>query len=529
DEKYNEPLTATETYKEKYVRPLPNEGDIYIGSPWETGKTYILEHLTISDVVNLLALSTRHSYSNAVTTRLNLKSYCDIDGNINLPDHKRVVCQIESLHRITNNCKCSKKCKCSPIQYDLWLDEIVSIIAQAQSRLAGQSIEKLYKLIQEARRIIVMDNDLTDLNIEWIKALRKDKPFSIIHNTYQPQKDKLFRLAPNKETVLAELWDWAKKMSSLPFEERKSASLICHLRKDVQGIVRALKTDFPELRIKEYHGKSDPVEKAHDFSNVEETWMGVDLVAYTSTLKIGVSCTNPKFERAFCLFNNFIETNAGSNQMLFRMRCIKDYICHIEQRSSNVPITEKGLFQWLLNAKRECLPRELQNRGIFPDIDSIIRNKDVPTIRLWVAYMLENFRSRRLFGWRMVDFLRKAGMVVSVIEFIPKPEDTTILLSQTVKVSSSIVKAEEISDISNAFIVNHETAELLENKPKKTLEEMRSLDRYHIVDCYGIPPELLTEDFISKYGNYNHMKWFRAYRQLRDAGTNNEMAVEAIS
>jgi hypothetical protein len=429
--KCDETLTATEIYEERYVRPLPNEGDIYVGSPWETGKTYVLEHLTISNDVNLLVLSTRHSYSNAVTTRLNLKSYCDIDGNINLPDHKRVVCQIESLHRITNNCKCNKKCKCLPIQYDLWLDEIVSIIAQAQSHMAGQSIEKLYKLIQEARCIIVMDNDLTDFNIEWIKTLRKDIPFSIIHNTYQPQKGKTFRLAPNKETVLTELWDWAKQMSSLPFKNRKSASLICHLRKDVQGIVHALKTGFPELRIKEYHGKSDPVEKARDFSNVEESWKDTDLVAYTSTLKIGVSCINPKFERAFCLFNSYIETNAGTNQMMFRMRCIKDYVCHIEQRLSNVPISEKGLFQWLLSAKRECLPRELQNRGIFPDVDSIIQNKDVPTVRLWVAYMLEKFRSRRLFGWRMVDFLQKAGMVVLIIESGPKSEKNT--LSQVVK------------------------------------------------------------------------------------------------
>ncbi|GBC18173.1 hypothetical protein GLOIN_2v1791232 [Rhizophagus irregularis DAOM 181602=DAOM 197198] len=503
--KYNETLTATEIYEERYVRPLPNEGDIYVGSPWETGKTYVLEHLTISDDVNLLVLSTRHSYSNAVTTRLNLKSYCDIDGNINLPDHKRVVCQIESLHRITNNCKCNKKCKCLPIQYDLWLDEIVSIIAQAQSHLAGQSIEKLYKLIQEARRIIVMDNDLTDLNIEWIKALRKGIPLSIIHNTYQPQKGKTFRLVPNKETVLTELWDWAKNTSSLPFENRTSASLICHLRKDMQGIVRTLETDFPELQIKEYHGKSDPVEKAHDFSNVEESWKDVDLVAYTSTLKIGVSCTNPKFERAFCLFNSYIETNSGTNQMLFRMRCIKDYICHIEQRSSNVPVTEKGLFQWLLNAKRECLPRELQNRGIFPDIDSIIRNKDVPTVRL------------------------EAGMIISIIDPIPKSEENVVSLSQAVKANSSIVKAEEISDVSNATIVDRETAEFLENKSRKTLEEMRSLDRHHIVECYEISPESLTENFISKYGNYNHMKWFRAYKQLRDAGTNNETAVEAIS
>src|ERR1043166_5794249 len=181
----------------QYVRPLclHSKRDIYVGSLWKTEKTYVFENLIILGNVNLLVLSTRHSYSNAITTRLNLKSYCDIDGNINLPDHKRIICQIESLHRITNNCKCNKKCKCPPIQYDLWLDEIVSIIAQAQSHLAGQSIEKLYKLIQEARRIIVvMDNDLTDLNIEWIKPLRKERQFAIIHNTYQPQNGKTFHL-----------------------------------------------------------------------------------------------------------------------------------------------------------------------------------------------------------------------------------------------------------------------------------------------------------------------------------------------
>ncbi len=52
-----------------------------------------------------------------------------------------------------------------------------------------------------------MNNDLTNLNIEWIKTLRKDIPFSIIHNTYQSEKGKTFRLIPNKETVLAEFWD----------------------------------------------------------------------------------------------------------------------------------------------------------------------------------------------------------------------------------------------------------------------------------------------------------------------------------
>src|SRR6266542_1987604 len=117
--------------------------------------------------------------------------------------------------------------------------------------------------------------------------------------------------------------------------------------------------------------------------------------------------------------------------------------------------------------------------------------------------MLEKFCSRRLFGWRMVNFLRETSMIISIIEPIPKSEENVVSLSQAVKVNSSIVKAEEISDVSNTTIVDRETAEFLENNLKKTLEEMCSLDWHHIVECYEISPELLTENFISSgYGKF---------------------------
>ena len=109
--KCDSPLTATKVYKEKYVQPLPVQGDVYVGSPWETGKTYTLEHITVPERVNVLMLFTRHTFSNAVSKHLNLVSYQDIEGDINLPDHKRVVCQIESLHWIRNNCKCDSSKK----------------------------------------------------------------------------------------------------------------------------------------------------------------------------------------------------------------------------------------------------------------------------------------------------------------------------------------------------------------------------------------------------------------------------------
>ncbi|RHZ82974.1 hypothetical protein Glove_101g13 [Diversispora epigaea] len=222
-----------------------------------------------------------------------------------------------------------------------------------------------------------------DLWLDKIKSFRKCKQFSVIHNTYQPQKDKKFRLIPDRETVLTELWDWMRIMSLLPYEERKSASFICHLKGDIQGY-------------------------------------------------------------------------------------IKEYICYIEQRSSNLPITEQGLFHWLLKAKRESFSQELRNRGIFPDVESIIRNKDIPIVQLWIA-----------------------GMIVFIIKATPKAKDNIVTLTETVKICSSVIKTEEISNIANANILNHEMAEHLKNKPKKTLEKINL--------------------------------W-----KLRNAGINNETAVETI-
>lgn len=347
-------------------------------------------------------ISTRHTYTDDIVKKFNLESYYDIEGDIDLLKYKRVACQTESLKRVIH----------PENVHTLILDEIVSIIDQSQSRLKGASasLANLFELVYQADRVIVMDNDLNDRNIEWIKALRPKKKFAVIRNTFQTQRDKKFRLVSNKGTVIAELWKWAEFTSTLEPDKRKGAVLICHLKKELRGIVHALKIKFPRLRIKEYHGRSDPEIKHKDFSNIEKAWEDIDLVAYTSTLKIGVSCISPKFEKAFCLFNSIIETNAGTNQMLFRMRCINNYLCHIQQKPSSVPITEKGLFQWLFHARRECLPEELKHQGNYPNIDSIISQKNVPTIRLWVAYQLEKFRSKRLFAWRMVDFLRKAGM-----------------------------------------------------------------------------------------------------------------------
>ncbi|RHZ87092.1 hypothetical protein Glove_40g140 [Diversispora epigaea] len=118
-------------------------------------------------------------------------------------------------------------------------------------------------------------------------------------------------------------------------------------------------------------------------------------------------------------------------------------------------------------------------------------------------------------------------MMVSIIEVTPKSKDS-VSLTEAMKLCSFIIKTEEILKIANANILNHKMVDHLENKPKKTLEKMYALSQYHISECYGMTSESLTEEFITDYGKYDHMKWFRNLWKLRDADIDNKTAVNAI-
>ncbi|CAG8474988.1 11716_t:CDS:2 [Cetraspora pellucida] len=90
-------------------------------------------------------------------------------------------------------------------------------------------------------------------------------------------------------------------------------------------------------------------------------------------------------------------------------------------------------------------------------------------------------------------------MIVSIIKSITKSENNDASLLKTVRVYSSIVKAEEISDIVNADILDHKMAEHLENSFKKSLNEIHTLRRYYIAECYKHLLESLTKKFIAEY------------------------------
>ncbi|CAH1761321.1 10791_t:CDS:2 [Entrophospora sp. SA101] len=136
----------------------------YYAAVSETIKIHALEHLSIPDAISLLAMPTQHIYSDAS--------------------------------------KCHEKYKSSKNPYILVLGEIVSIIVQSQSRFKGSSA--FLELIYQAGKIIVLNSDFTDRNIEWNKHLVQSRISQLAIKPCNFRKDKAFRLASNKEIALTE-------------------------------------------------------------------------------------------------------------------------------------------------------------------------------------------------------------------------------------------------------------------------------------------------------------------------------------
>lgn len=122
-------------------------------------------------------ISNRRTLSDAIAARLGFKSYEDISGLIDITVHNRLVCQVDSLHRITNITSTTL----------LIYDEFCSIL----SHIAGiteNNIQKQANFINSfefpATRIY-MDGFLTSGDVNLIKTLSKQIPF-IFKNTYKP-------------------------------------------------------------------------------------------------------------------------------------------------------------------------------------------------------------------------------------------------------------------------------------------------------------------------------------------------------
>ena len=152
-----------------YVRFALRPGLNYVRAALGSGKTQQLsEILEAPDCPyhQVLMVSFRRTFASNMAGRLELESYMDISGrNIPLADHKRLIIQVDSLHRLSFD-------RTSEVDL-LILDEIESILDQLASvSIKQRDIAELFvQVIRRSTCILAMDGNLSDRTVELLGRL----------------------------------------------------------------------------------------------------------------------------------------------------------------------------------------------------------------------------------------------------------------------------------------------------------------------------------------------------------------------
>ena len=163
-------------FKEYY-----NNSNIYLISALGTGKTELLNQWINSNFSEskIVYVSFRKSLTDNITSRLNLISYEDINGPINLNKTPWIACQIESINWIVN----IESCKL--FIYDE-IDSILTHVCSNKNVTNDLKIDNLIKILKCDSTKIFLDGYINQNTINVIQSISNNDHY-IIHNSIQPR------------------------------------------------------------------------------------------------------------------------------------------------------------------------------------------------------------------------------------------------------------------------------------------------------------------------------------------------------
>jgi hypothetical protein len=314
-----------------YVDNFKKVNTIFLKSPMFTGKTHSLPEL-FKTHQKVLIVYHRISLNEAIFNKFQkfgFKLYSKIEGPIDMDKHKRVICQIDSLHRINNKCDL------------IILDEIestLSHISQSPHMTKRDDVFRTLKTyIKKSNYLISCDANLKQQTINFINDIRENKPNIILHNTYKSLQHYKYTFLPSFEQTIHTI--------KQKCDQDKKVIIVSNSKDRLQVIHNIIKQDYPDKSIK----LIDSEHKCDDFQ-----WNHYEIVLYSPTITCGISYDEKHFDCCIASFSRFSCNAEDCSQMLIRVRHFSEnkmYIhCNDDIEDFNAkPTDDEELDLYLLN------------------------------------------------------------------------------------------------------------------------------------------------------------------------------------
>ena len=324
-------------YNERWQRPydLDRHSTIIAQSPMGSGKTtQICE--TIKNLgydMRVLVLAPRRCFAKSIATEITKKSgipftcYLDVDKKADLCKEQYLVCQMESIHYLKSN-------------YNMIIaDEITSCLTQFSSSqtmkgklgLVSEAFEAIWN---KAEYKIVSDAFINPKVIQFIKNFeyRKQPPtIDVAFTGYDPYAHVLFmknEYIPEERTCvdLTYVEHGLFNQLLLSLKAGKKCVFVSASRQKGMECLTNIKQLIPDIKYKFYHSQNK--DDADDLLNVNEHWLGLDLLIYTSSITVGVNFDIEYFDELY-MYSSCKSSGVRDNfQSSMRCRYIKDKIMY---------------------------------------------------------------------------------------------------------------------------------------------------------------------------------------------------------
>jgi hypothetical protein len=474
-----EDVKINEQYNSKFFDAAKDQfltgTDLYIRSPWKTGKTVLATMLlkallTYKPDASVLITSSRRSLSSMLALAFNATDYRKIKGELTEDRLKQYPVSVWQLESIAS--RVSKD-----IKFDLIIiDEPAALASHAFNNIdvnvgakSDLAIFVLENLIRNAKRIYTSDNGLTSAHVDAFQCARPSAKSKVLINDFKSWEDIPVVLSVGKyshDAVLHHLLKFLDTQHKARTEGKPWFGCVipCHTVKRANQINALICDRYGSCDVVLYTSKTSDADKQKDFADVTTAWSTKFAIIYTGTVPIGISANTKHISHVFAFFTGDISDAEQSAQMMFRAREITNiYIGYAEgymSRSNNhLPVDVDTLCDWVyVDGNWECLPSHFGGSSRSNDSGIDISPDQLKSLldesfagRMWVANILERHRSMQNFAERLVSILIPSGCMLNTVY---SKWDCSDMRRLATRMGVCVSSLSSLSNISNAYSTN---------------------------------------------------------------------------
>jgi len=439
-----------------------------IKSAYGSGKTHYLKSILSkypAKTKRVLYVSYRCSLADDFNKNMSNFNFVDYRQDVkNLTKCNRVIVQLESINKLFVETDDGFEVP----QYDLIiLDEVESLLRHLQSStfqgLAKQKFQFLCHIIEESKRMICLDGDLSDRAMDFINEFGQS--INIVNSIKINQKK--FYIKKNRAEYT--------KMIHFDLQDNKKI-VICSLSaKECKFYNEYIKEQFPDLNIGCYYSKTND-EELQDLKNVN-VWAEKDVVIYSPKVESGVDFSvKDHFHSLYAIICPKSSTSNAFLQMCSRVRNFQTNDIYILNENIK-PVFNAELYDYediedglYKDIDLNCdIVRSEKNGRIYYNLSPNIYNK------IFIHNKLETINNNSYFFTCLFNTCQKKGhTLIDLDEEKEKVNDNSISHIQ------ELIQAEDITqEIFDTILRLQETG-------KASRVQKLQIERYMLKHLLGI-------------------------------------------